>query len=101
MPLKSEPYHWLECDRCGARAEYGEFSALQNPGQAIDDALDDDWTTDGMEYHCPACPALALCEACGKPAGENAPDRDGCCQACWDKAEAAGDQAVKAGATAS
>ena len=28
MTVKSAPYYWAECDECGKRCEYGDFSAL-------------------------------------------------------------------------
>jgi hypothetical protein len=83
MPLKEAPYYWLECDGCGERCEYGDFSAMADFGSAIDGALEADWTTDGEKYHCTDCPDLTVCQRCKKPAGENAPDRDDHCEACW------------------
>jgi hypothetical protein len=88
MAVASKPYYWLVCDTCGAAAEYGDFSAMAEEGDAIDSALDSDWTTDGERHHCPACPNLTRCETCGKPAGDDALDRDDLCQECWDKASA-------------
>jgi hypothetical protein len=58
VTLREAPYYWLECDRCGGRAEYGEFSALADDGEAETLALEDDWTADGTRHRCPACPPL-------------------------------------------
>jgi hypothetical protein len=88
MTLKSAPYFWVECDTCGIRAEYGDFSAMSDASSAIDGAVDSEWSTQGERHHCPACPHIADCYKCGKDAGENAMERDDHCQACWDAAEA-------------
>jgi hypothetical protein len=82
VSLKSAPFYWLECDGCGERCEYGDFAAYADPGPAIDEALEADWTTDGEKYNCPDCPTLTKCDECGKPAEEGAADRDGLCIAC-------------------
>jgi hypothetical protein len=55
--IKSEPYFWVECDRCGERAEYGDFSAMADASQAVDGL---DWITirgkEGIELHyCEDC----------------------------------------------
>jgi hypothetical protein len=88
MSVKSKPYYWLVCDDCSTAADYGDFSAYGDAGQAIDSALDSDWTTDGERHHCPACASLTVCETCRKPAGDLAGERDDLCQECWGKAEA-------------
>ena len=86
MSLKSEPYYWLECDNCGERADYGEYSAWSDVSQVIDAAVDAEWSIHGDVHHCPACPVL--CEKCGKPAGDLAGERDYHCEACWAEFEA-------------
>lgn len=58
MSIQSAPYYWLECDSCGKRCDYDEFSAMADKGSAIDMALDAEWSTDGEKHHCPRCPAL-------------------------------------------
>lgn len=40
--IKSEPYYWVVCDRCGERADYGDWSALADASQAVD-LLDEYW----------------------------------------------------------
>ena len=91
MSLKSAPYYWVECDSCGERCEYGDFSALADFGSAIDGALDSEWTQDGQgKHHCRDCEPF--CEECKKPAGPLSGERDYLCQECWDKAEAAAAQ---------
>lgn len=88
MSLEEAPYYWVECDGCGDRCEYGDFSAYADSGMAIDGALEADWTTDGTKHHCPSCPTLTTCDNCSKPAGDDAADRDGLCAACHADAEA-------------
>jgi hypothetical protein len=56
MPIKSAPYYWLECDNCGERADYDDFSAWKDLSMAIDRA--EEWTQDGEKFHCPMCPPL-------------------------------------------
>ena len=88
MSVKEAPYYWVECDDCGERCEYGDFSAMGDAGQAIDGALEADWSEDGSgKHHCPSCPALTKCENCGKPAGHDAGDRDDLCAECYAKAQ--------------
>lgn len=60
MPVKSELYFYLVCDNCGERADYSEYSAWADVGQAVDAA--DDWTQDGEKFHCPSCPSLDINE---------------------------------------
>lgn len=91
MTIKSAPYYWVECNNCGTRCEYDEFSAWADPGYAVQGAVDGDWTQQGDRHHCPACPYIADCAqpGCGKDAGAGASERDDYCQACWDALEAA------------
>ena len=56
MPVQSEPFYFLVCDGCGERADYDDYSAWADPGQAVDAA--DDWTQEGEKFHCPHCPPL-------------------------------------------
>lgn len=88
MTIKSAPYYWVECDGCGDRCEYGDFSAMGDPGQAVDGATESEWSVQGERHHCPSCPHVASCEKCGKDAGADASERDDHCQACWDALEA-------------
>jgi hypothetical protein len=89
VSIASKPYYWLVCDDCGQSADYGDFSAMAEPGEAVDSAINSGWTTDGEKHHCPSCPSLSQCHECGKPAGEKAAgDRDDHCLDCWDKAGA-------------
>lgn len=59
MSIKSAPYYWVECDRCGAKADYGDFSAMMDASQAVDLLGDDGWVTvkgkDGEMHFCPSC----------------------------------------------
>jgi hypothetical protein len=84
MTIKSAPYYWVICNNCGKRHEE-DFSAWDDPALALDNAIDSEWTTDGIRHNCPKCPWLVACEECGKPAGEKPDERDEQCQACWDK----------------
>jgi hypothetical protein len=88
MTIRSAPYYWLECNGCGVRADYGDFSAMDGEGEAIDLALDGEWTKQRERHHCPSCPRIADCERCGKDAGDLPLERDDHCQACWDAMEA-------------
>lgn len=89
MSLRSAPYYWVECNNCGERCEYDDFSAMSTPGQAVGLAVDADWSEQGERHHCPECPTIADCEKCGKDAGELPLERDGLCRSCWDEAEKA------------
>jgi len=86
--IKSAPYYWVECDNCGSRCEYDEFSAMSDADQAVDLAVDGEWSAQGERHHCPSCPYITDCAECRKDAGEDASERDDLCQACWDAAEA-------------
>jgi hypothetical protein len=83
VSLRSAPYWWVECDGCGDRCEYGDFSAWADHGYAIDGAIEAEWTEADGKHHCPKCPPLTKCENCGKEAGPEAADRDGHCAECW------------------
>jgi hypothetical protein len=87
VSVKEAPYYWIECDNCGERADYDEFSAMDTPDAAIDRAINSEWTEQGGRHHCPDCPVIADCEKCGKDAGELPGERDYLCQSCWDAAE--------------
>lgn len=43
MALKSEPYYWVVCDRCGTRCDYGDYSAMSDEQTALDGAENVDW----------------------------------------------------------
>ena len=88
MALKSAPYYWIECDGCGKRCDYDDYSAWDNSRTAIDYAIEADWTTDGERRHCGSCPGLFKCEKCGKPAGDLCGERDYHCPKCHKEAEA-------------
>lgn len=56
--LKSKPYYWVICDGCEANAQTdSDYSAWGDPGQAIDSAEDDGWSTDGAAHYCQGCTA--------------------------------------------
>lgn len=86
MTLRSAPYYWVECDNCGGRCDYGDFSAMADAGSAVDGAADADWSCHGEKHHCPDCPPL--CEKCGAPSGDLSGERDYLCQSCFDTAQA-------------
>ena len=88
MTIKSAPYYWVECNNCGSRCEYGDFTAMADDGQAVDGAVEDEWSVQGERHHCPSCPYIADCEKCGKDAGEDASERNDLCQGCCDAAGA-------------
>jgi len=89
VTIKSAPYYWAVCDNCNERHEHEEFSAWPTEGDAINYALDSEWTTDGVRHHCPNCPSLTACERCGEPDGDEPGEPGHLCQDCWDKAREA------------
>ncbi len=63
MVLKSEPFYWLECDKCGRRStEDGEFAAWADGGQAEGDAMDSGWHVEGGRHLCEKC--ITRCPEC-------------------------------------
>ena len=58
MPIKSALYYYAVCDNCGERADYDEFTAYEDAGQAADVAVHLGWTKAGEILHCPDCPPL-------------------------------------------
>jgi hypothetical protein len=53
MSVKSVPFCWLECDKCGAKSTEGsDYAAWADVGGAEDDARDSGWTvtSDGRHY---------------------------------------------------
>jgi hypothetical protein len=59
MSIKSAPFYWLVCDRCGERADYGEHVAMSHPGDALDLAVDSEWLVIGHpvneRHYCMDC----------------------------------------------
>jgi hypothetical protein len=66
MPIKSAPYYFAVCDKCGERADYDEFTAYEDAGHAADEAIAGDWTEKGDVWHCPDCPPLDEEESAGE-----------------------------------
>lgn len=59
MGLESRPYWFTVCDNCGHRADYGDFTAWEQPAGAEEASLACEWTTDlAGRWHCPSCPVL-------------------------------------------
>jgi hypothetical protein len=54
MSVQSAPYFWVVCDCCGARADYGEFAAWSDAGQARDYSESGFESVDGLDL-CAAC----------------------------------------------
>lgn len=56
--IKSEPYYAVACDRCGVRADYGDYDAWKTPGDAVNQ-LYEDWfvvtTLSTQRHYCPSC----------------------------------------------
>lgn len=65
MALKSAPYYWVECDRCGQRCppEDFEVQAWGNPESAVWCAIESGWWMDGDRLLCPDCHAASDAEA--------------------------------------
>lgn len=85
MSIQTAPAYWLVCDSCGARcpAETDEYVTWGDQDQAIDHAVDRDWSIspDRARHHCPRCEPL--CTSCGSSAGPEAGERDYQCPGCW------------------
>src|SRR5580704_7914570 len=90
MPFNSKPFWWVECDNCGKRIDYGDFSAWEDQDQAATVAEEYDWTCDDdrERWACPECPPLPKGETdCRCPVGDDCPcemndDKDGLCACC-------------------
>jgi hypothetical protein len=81
--LKSAPYYWIVCDGCGEDADYGDFTAFNDPGRAEDGVRDQDWTTDGTRHHCDACPDITACLDCKQPIPDRVEPGDDRCEPCY------------------
>lgn len=56
MTLKSKPYYWVDCDRCGQTCDYGDYSAMYDESQAVEGARDNEWlVTDDGHHYCDDC----------------------------------------------
>lgn len=55
MSLQSKPYYWVVCDCCGEKADYGDYSAWSDEGQAIEFMDDADFKRIDDEDLCPLC----------------------------------------------
>ena len=64
MALKSAPYYWVECDRCGQRCppKDSEFTAWSDRESALCCAFESGWGTEGDLHLCPDCLAAADAE---------------------------------------
>ena len=62
MSLKSAPYYWVTCDNCGQRCDYGDYESLSSQDDAVQMAIEADWTKRGDRHHCPDCPPLDVAE---------------------------------------
>lgn len=71
MTVRSAPYFWVTCDKCGRREppEDSEWTAWESRDQALDCASDSEWmlvyTPGGnklMAIFCPECWARAQAE---------------------------------------
>ena len=70
MSLKSAPYYWVICDGCGANStEASEHSAWSEPGVALEDAENWDWTFYRILPH----DAVHLCPDCTPKTGDGDP----------------------------
>jgi hypothetical protein len=88
MAVKKLTAYSLFCDACGGRYEGNDYTIWESEGDMVESAEESDWTTDNTLWHCPSCPYLSLCACCGQLGGEDASERDGYCQPCWDSAKA-------------
>jgi hypothetical protein len=56
MAIKSAPYYWLICDRCGeSSTETDDVSAWADEASAMDKAMGIDWTITNAAHLCPGC----------------------------------------------
>lgn len=85
MTLKSAPYYWVVCDKCGKSAqENGEFSAWNDHGMAVDYALDEGYRLGDKGDFCPDCVDRAThCSECDKDA-TTTEEHEYMCDECWD-----------------
>ena len=85
MSIKSAPYYWIVCDRCGNRMPDYEFSAWDNPQAARDEAQESDWVRAGGADLCWDCSMGTVCNECerllaeGNPQCLNDPWFGACC----------------------
>lgn len=74
MAVKSEPYWWLECDKCGEKStEGGDFTAWGDVDLAESDAEDGGWMVAGRNgapesagHLCEDCAVAVTCPECGE-----------------------------------
>lgn len=59
MAIKSAPYYWIECDKCGRRCppEDYEITAWSDKEGAIACALGAEWSLSDERDLCPDCAA--------------------------------------------
>lgn len=60
--IRSAPYYWVTCDKCGEKAEYYEHSAWSEEWTAVEYAEADDWITSGDKHFCLDC--QVVCTEC-------------------------------------
>jgi hypothetical protein len=55
VTIKSAPYYWAVCDRCGDRHEYEEYTAWADADTPDDMAQDSGWHVEGGNHICEDC----------------------------------------------
>ena len=76
--IKSAPYYWVICDKCGEKAEYYEVSAWSEESHAVEYAEADDWITVADKHFCLDC--QVVCAECDIRCA--APDANSKCGKC-------------------
>jgi hypothetical protein len=88
MTIKSKPYYWVECNRCGESAqEDSDYSAWSDEDAAVFEAENSGWSirSDCKAHHCPDCPRWCEGTGCLFLADTDAEDCDFLCPLCWER----------------
>jgi hypothetical protein len=55
MTIKSAPFYWAVCDRCGQRHEYTDYFAWDDIDTVNEYADDSNWHVEGSNHICEEC----------------------------------------------
>jgi hypothetical protein len=85
VSVKSAPFYWLVCDRCGVKStEDSHFAAWADEGQAYDEANDRGWVSIPGGDFCEDCSPV-ICEECDEQVATTEWDDTEWCDSCLHK----------------
>ena len=79
MSVKSKPYYWLECEKCGCTSATGDYTAWGSVTDALTEAIECGWhlaeetaATGNIGHYCADC-TPPWCLECDRPITDDNP----------------------------